>query len=478
MTQKRYLNPYITIPDPIYDSIRFNRHHLRFIKNTCFQRLRSIRQLSCAYLVFPALNHTRYEHSLGVYHLTSMTLNRIVNEFSDEYFSDNRLVIPKIYEKDNDLINLIREKEEILKEKIKKPNYIFETLIAALYHDIGQSAFGHLINVFNNRNPKIEGIKNDKDQSRKLILSNPELSKIFKSYNDSLIKKKLPTINKEHIVAMITEGSHPVPELNFLGELIHSSIDLDRLDYLNRDCYYSGIINANIPYNFIISNIRIFPYVIHSVDGKDPVVLFKLCYDKSALFSIEFLLISRYFMYNQIYHDPIEKIAENMIVKAIEININDGTLEYEKLFTYTDEELLTLLKKNEKTRKTISNLTNGNFYYLVESRRYPQLNEIEKNKIRNLGFGSIRLEFLKEWEKNLAESLGIDEKDVIIDLPKTTYYDSKISLWDEESKSITEFSEHTSFKNIFPNSINYILCAISEKKKILEAKKKLFEVIK
>jgi len=456
------------IPDPIYDSIHIPGNLLSFINNPIFQKLRYKRQLACAHLIYPSLNNTRFEHSLGVFHLMSIFLRRFLSEI------ENRIVVPAFYD-DNESINLIEKKREKLNELISI-DIIFELLIAALYHDIGQSAFSHLIDNVGRRNPEFN-IQNDKNYSEKLIKENVILDKIFNTFNKNLLKEKNKEVNRENITNIITKGIHSIPELYFLSELLNSSVDLDRLDYMNRDCYYSGIINLKIPYNFIMASIRIFPY-IHIIENeeKENKVFFRLCYDLSAIHSLEFLLISRYFMYKQIYHHERGKIAENMIGKAIEISLENKLITSDDLHLLGDEELLIKLKENEESKKLVERYYNRDLYNIAFKKNYSQLNNQEKTKLIewNVPF---EFDFVRKWERKLANKIGLDETEVIIDIPISRFNETKVKLWDEKSKSLCEFEEHTEFKNIQPYSIDYILCAISTKDKLDEANKNLFKVI-
>jgi len=312
---------YLLIPDPIYDSIHIPERLEKLIENPLFQRLRFLKQLAFSYLIYPSTTHTRFEHSLGIFHLTYLTLNKLRIELK------SRIVVHKKYLDDISSIDLIDSAKLKLYDKIVKEEniqYIHETLIAALYHDIGHSAFGHVINILNKRNPNYPKLSNDKLYVKEILGEKTLLNKSINDFSEKIQKDHgCDKIKVENIIEMITRGRHKEPDLNFLGELIHSSIDLDRIDYLNRDCFYSGIINAKIPYNYLISNIRIVPHIRTRKD-KQREVHFYLCFDKQARYSLEFILISRYFMYNQIYHHYKEKIVENMITKAIEISIKEG----------------------------------------------------------------------------------------------------------------------------------------------------------
>lgn len=448
---------------------------MRFIDNPIFQRLRFLKQLSFAYLIYPSATHTRFEHSLGVYHLTNLTLNKLKLELSE------RIVTPKNYEENEYTKSLIEKAKIKLNNKLNKPKnqkYVIETLIAALYHDIGNGAFGHVIDSINKRNPNFKESYNDKSYAKRIfdnIESNDDLKSVFNELNEELVKIGIQEVKPDNIIEMITKGRHPEPDLNFLGELIHSSIDLDRIDYINRDCYYSGLINAKIPYNYIISNMRIVPYIRIRKDKKEE-VHFYLCFDKSAIYSLEFLLVARYLMYNQVYHQFKEKIVENMVIKAIELSIDENQFNYLDLFEKNDEETLITLKNNARTNEIIDRIYKRKLYFPAVIKRYSELNEFEKMKLikENIpsDYSSIRI-----WERNLAKKLNLAEEDVIIDLPISKYYETNVLLWDEDTKNLLNFEDHTQFANIQFKTIDYILCAVSKEEKVKEAHDELFKTI-
>lgn len=463
---------YLLIPDPIYDSIHIPERLEELIENPLFQRLRFLKQLAFSYLIYPSTTHTRFEHSLGVFHLTHLTLNKLRIELK------SRVVVPKKYLDDISSIDLIDSARLKLFDKIVKEEniqYIYETLIAALYHDIGHSAFGHVINILNKRNPNYPKLSNDKLYVKEILGEKTLLNKLINDFSEKIQKDhRCDKIKVENIIEMITRGRHKEPDLNFLGELIHSSIDLDRIDYLNRDCFYSGIINAKIPYNYLISNIRIVPHIRTRKD-KQREVHFYLCFDKQARYSLEFILISRYFMYNQIYHHYKEKIVENMITKAIEISIKEGDLEYNQLFKLNDETALQALKRNKKAKNIVEKIYERKIYYPVLKTNFLELDDIVKLKLIEEDLDDFN--FIRVWEEKLAEKIGLDSMDVIIDIPTSSYYETAVLLWDEDKQELLNFEDHSQFSNIKLTPMEYVLCAISRKDKIKEAKKELFNTL-
>lgn len=172
------MKPTKTIRDPIHGTIQLNEIELELIDTPEFQRLRRIRQNGLCYLVYPAMNSTRFEHSLGVMYLAGRMADHL--------------------EIDDDSKNILR--------------------IAALLHDIGHCAFSHTADEILIK----EGYSHEKNSSR--IITKSKISDILKNHG----------INPAGISELADgEGN--------LGKIISSEIDVDKMDYLIRDSYYAGV---------------------------------------------------------------------------------------------------------------------------------------------------------------------------------------------------------------------------------------------
>jgi HD superfamily phosphohydrolase len=243
--------------DPLYGYIHVDDELIkRLIDSTPFQRLRRIRQLSGVQMVFHGAEHSRFSHSLGVY--------EIANRF---------LTVPDVKKALND------------REKL-----IF--LTAALLHDIGHGAYSHAFEDIFDVHHEIIGAN--------LITKNKELRSILDMIDDQFAVDVASVIKKEKKFPLIEQ-------------LISSQLDVDRLDYLERDAYFTGAAYGHIDLDRLIR-------VMYIKNGQ---VVFKL----SGIHAIENYLISRYHMYWQVYYHPVSRAYE-VILEKIYMRVKDLLLSH------------------------------------------------------------------------------------------------------------------------------------------------------
>ena len=190
------------IADPIHKYIRFTELEKKIIDSKVFQRLRRIKQLAGAHLVYPAAQHSRFEHSLGTMHLAGLA--------GEHLFSIGVL-----------------DKESIQ-----------ELRIAALLHDIGHGPFSHLfeeaLKATSNKNHESIGAE---------IICKTELSDILSGFGYS------PSV--------ISEISFGNSKVKFKNEIISGSLSSDLMDYLPRDGFFTGVEYGKVDYNRIINSFRV-----------------------------------------------------------------------------------------------------------------------------------------------------------------------------------------------------------------------------
>jgi uncharacterized protein len=231
--------------DPLYGFIHVDYEIIKkLIDSSLFQRLRRVRQLSGVQMVFHGAEHSRFSHSLGVY--------EIANRF---------LTVPDIKES-------LSEREKLV------------FLSAALLHDIGHGAYSHAFeDVF---------LVNHEKVGAKLIESNLEIKSIMNLIDKDFAKDVASILNKEKKFPLIEQ-------------LISSQLDVDRLDYLERDAYFTGAAYGHIDLDRLIR-------VLYIKNGQ---VVFKL----SGIHAIENYLIARYHMYWQVYYHPVSRAYEVVLEK-------------------------------------------------------------------------------------------------------------------------------------------------------------------
>ena len=229
--------------DPIYGFIQIpNSLIFDIIEHPYFQRLRRISQMGFSNLVYPGANHTRFHHALGCIHLMQKA------------------------------IRVLRFKQiEITKEEEKA------LCIAILLHDIGHGAFSHAL-----EHSIVHGI------------SHEEISlKFMKKLNDEFD-------GKLDLAIEIFEGNY---HRKFFYQLISSQLDIDRLDYLKRDSFYTGVTEGNISSDRLIVMMNVYD---------DQLVI-----EQKGIYSVEKFLIARRLMYWQVYLHKTGLVAEHMLVNVL-----------------------------------------------------------------------------------------------------------------------------------------------------------------
>lgn len=228
--------------DPIYGLMHFEYEVLyRIIDHPYFQRLRRISQVAMSHYVYPGAQHSRYQHALGALHLMSKALM------------------------------LLQNKGIKISEEEKKA-----ACIAILLHDIGHGPFSHAL--------------------EKLILplSHEEISLL-------LIGKMEQDLNEDFSMAKeIYQNRYPK---KFLNQLVSSQLDMDRMDYLTRDSFFSGVAEGIIGYDRIITLLTV-------AEGN-------LAIEEKGMYSIENFLSARKLMYWQVYLHKAAIGAEQVLVSAV-----------------------------------------------------------------------------------------------------------------------------------------------------------------
>ena len=265
------------INDPVYGFIQFQHPLLlQIIEHSWFQRLRYIKQMGMAPIVYPGAIHTRFQHSLGACHLITKALS------------------------------VLRSKDIAITE-----DEFLGTQIAILLHDIGHGPFSHALEF-----TLLDGITHE------------QLSiQIMEAFNRQW-HGQLDT------AIAIYSNSYPK---QFLHQLVSSQLDVDRLDYLNRDSFFSGVSEGVIGYDRIL-------HMLNVVDDK-------IVVEEKGIHSIEKFIVARRLMYWQVYlHKTVlgaEKLLINILKRAKELAKN-------KVELFASPSLSTLLYHNKDNNKAVS----------------------------------------------------------------------------------------------------------------------------
>ncbi|MBS1571025.1 MAG: HD domain-containing protein [Bacteroidetes bacterium] len=232
------------INDPVHGFVKIPYEILfDVIEHPYFQRLRRIGQTGLLNLIFPGATHTRFHHAIGAMHLMFTALE-----------------------------TLKLKGVQIAKEEEKS------ALLAILLHDIGHGPFSHAL-----ENMLME----DWHHEKLSLLLMKDLNNQFQGELSMAIEMFL--------------GKYP---RKFFNQLISSQLDVDRLDYLKRDSFYTGVTEGNINTQRIISMLNV---------ADDELVV-----DYKGIYSIENFLTARMFMYWQVYYHKTSALAEHILVKILE----------------------------------------------------------------------------------------------------------------------------------------------------------------
>lgn len=233
--------------DPVHNYVHVQDRTIWDLINTReFQRLRRIRQLGTSYLTFHGAEHSRFSHSLGVYEIT----RRIISQFERNQYED--------WSPDDSLV----------------------TMCAALLHDVGHGPFSHSIEeAFH---------MHHEDWTCRIISGDTEINQVLRARDVNL---------PDQVVSVIRKTYKPI-----VVNLITGSLDADRMDYLLRDAYFTGVNYGNFDLDRILRMLR--PY-----QGR-------IVVKESGMHAVEHYLMSRYQMYWQVYFHPVTRSSE-MLLRCI-----------------------------------------------------------------------------------------------------------------------------------------------------------------
>ncbi len=229
--------------DPIYGFITIpNSLVYDLIQHPYFQRLRRISQMGLSYLVYPGAHHTRFHHALGAMHMMQQA------------------------------VEVLRFKEVVISKEEENALYI-----AILLHDIGHGPFSHAM-----EHSIVEEVNHE-------AISLLFMNKLNEEFNGQL-----------SLAIQVFKGDY---HRKFMLQLISSQLDMDRMDYLKRDSFYSGVAEGNINSDRLIQMMNVVDDI--------------LVMEEKGIYSIEKFLMARRLMYWQAYLHKTSLVAELTLTKAL-----------------------------------------------------------------------------------------------------------------------------------------------------------------
>ncbi len=334
------------IKDPVHGYIRVNKTERSIIDTYPVQRLRRIRQLAGSEFVYPAANHTRFEHVLGAMYLAGLLGETLPADLSEHQVQQLRL--------------------------------------AALLHDVGHGPFSHVFEPLMIRHLG----KTHEDLVPWLVNGTEIAEKLEKAgFN--------PKTLGQLAVGRLRNKRRP-----FLDQVISSSVDVDKMDFLVRDSFHTGAGYGSIDVHRLL-------YTMDVLDGN-------LSVDGTAVATLESFLLARLESFRTIYFHRASRAVQIMIVKALEAAKDElGLLDFEEPADYLkldDYKVWADLRECKSSKRIMLDLEmrrllKCSYERTVYSREELVSNVITKENVR------------EEMQKELARKARVPEEDVVIDVP-------------------------------------------------------------
>lgn len=267
----------IRIRDPIHNFITLNSDEAKIVGTRSIQRLRGIRQLAMAFLVYPGALHTRFDHTLGVTHVAGLMADELVQD------KDHRYLIRK----------------------------------AALLHDIGHGPFSH-----------VSEYALDLYGDRKSLSSTQKKEKIHELVTASLIEhdeelgKIISPVSRHNVMDLLRSGFGP----RTLRNIVSGPLDADKQDYLLRDSQFCGVEYGKFDLHQLHRSLA-----EETVDDDECQLMIK----DSGLHAVEQFVLAKYYMTADVYRHKVRTITDQMIVRAIVSGIDlDQIEDLKKLYAF------------------------------------------------------------------------------------------------------------------------------------------------
>ena len=405
LTEKK-TNKLKILNDPIYGFITIpNALIYDLIEHPYFQRLRRISQMGLSHLVYPGAHHTRFHHAIGSMHLMQKAV-RILRFKGIEISTD-------------------------------EANAVY---IAILLHDIGHGAFSHAL-----EHSIVTGIDHE-------AISLKFMEALNKDFNGKLT-----------LAIAIFRGNY---ERKFLFQLISSQLDMDRLDYLKRDSFYTGVPEGNINSERLITMLNV----------KDD----NLVVEEKGIYSVEKFIVARRLMYWQVYLHKTgvvaEKLLEKILKRANELVLSGFQLPASKPFSYFLKNEINKANFNDKTLRVFAKL--DDYDVLSAIKEWISVDDIVLSKLSenliNRKFPKVILQNEPFTESELQKIKNKTKEDfgyTDVELSYFVYhgkiynqaYDStknniQILYKNKTVKDVTEASDHLNIQALSRPVYKYYLC--------------------
>ncbi len=354
--------PSIVIRDPLWNTIRLDSVAVAIIDTPAFQRLRYIRQLGLAHLVYPGATHTRFDHALGVYHLAQRAM-RILRDKQPEpaaAWQDARL-IP----------------------------------YAALLHDIGHYAFSHALEEL-----EPTRIPGDHEAVSARFFESADLASALRPLGPDAART----------IFDIVRGGSSMP----LRGLVSGSLDLDKMEYLCRDARFCGVPYGAADVDRLLHGLALL---------QDPETgAWEVGVQERTAGALESLLFSKYQMFRTVYWHHAVRAATCLFKRIVETAVRDALLQPAELVGPADEELLHRLERRaEAAESPTAKRLVGKWLPALRTRKLPkraaEVGSRDVESLRLPDWISGDTPEKRRWEDAVAAELGLAPGEAMLDFP-------------------------------------------------------------
>ena len=400
------INKLKILNDPIYGFISIpNPFIYDLIQHPYFQRLRRISQMGLSYLVYPGAHHTRFHHALGCMHIMQKAVE--VLRFKG--------------------VSISEEEENAL-------------LVAILLHDIGHGPFSHAM-----EHSIVEDVNHE------------AISLLFMNKLNTEFEGKLS------LAIQIFKGEY---HRKFMLQLISSQLDMDRMDYLKRDSFYSGVAEGNISSDRLIQMMTV-------VDDQ-------LVIEEKGIYSVEKFLMARRLMYWQVYFHKTSLVAELILTKVLkrakELTQKGIVLNCSESLLYFMNNKISLTSFNNETLDKFANLDDfdiisalkswiNNEDYILSNLSKMIINrdllkiKLNSEKFSKADLESIQQTFSKENQISIQDSSYFIFKGKIKNQAYSVQAEPiRILKKDNTVEDVVEASDQLNLKSISKEVIKYYIC--------------------
>lgn len=350
------------IRDPLWDTIRLDPTAVRIVDTAEFQRLRYIKQLGLAHLVYPGATHTRFDHALGVYHLTKTALRQL---------RERGGVPPEAW-----------EGEELVP-------------YAALLHDIGHFAYSHALEEL-----ETEHVPAHHEEVSQRFFASPAL-------RDALAPLGLTAPDR---IAELIRGDSDIP----LRGLVSGSLDLDKMEYLRRDARFCGVPYGEVDVSRLLQGLQLL---------EDPSTgAIEVGVHEKAVAALESLLFAKYQMFRNVYWHHAVRSATALYKRIVEEAVRGGLVDPEELIGPTDEELMYEIgRRSHEDDSEVAERIATRWLPALRRRNLPKraleltAADLAGRRVEDWAVGDSP--WKRAVEDDLATELGLESGEVVIDFP-------------------------------------------------------------